>query len=322
MKERRRKRKVEKAKAILPEGYVPSSELDAKSHNSEGDEDDDVEDGGEEEEDTAALEEVCTRCRAVCGCHMYSTHANIVCRSVNSDDERPLRTRFYFPMKWTHPWMCRQWIGLGGASITLHWHHAEYACIMLQCSCRYRGLKSFRTSPWDPRESLPPSYAHIFEIPHYTRWQRQVLHEAALAEKALDGVVSRRVELQKANIKQKRHASQLKQLLARKAASASSAALAESAAAATTLDDTDMAGSTAEEAVDLAGLLGPGWIEPSKYVCLHLRNVPRAALFDVSVPGVPVTVFSLLRFENRASVMHFNIQRTAEFTEPIQAKVC
>ena len=29
---------------------------------------------------------------------------------------------------------------------------------------RYRGLKSFRSSPWDPKESLPLDYAKIFQI--------------------------------------------------------------------------------------------------------------------------------------------------------------
>ena len=32
---------------------------------------------------------------------------------------------------------------------------------------RYRGLKSFRSSFWDPKESLPLTYAKIFELDDY-----------------------------------------------------------------------------------------------------------------------------------------------------------
>jgi pre-rRNA-processing protein TSR1 len=43
---------------------------------------------------------------------------------------------------------------------------------------RYRGLRSFRTSPWDPYENLPVDYARIFQFEDYERTKRKVRKQA------------------------------------------------------------------------------------------------------------------------------------------------
>lgn len=47
---------------------------------------------------------------------------------------------------------------------------------------RYRGLKSFRASPWDPMENLPLNYSRIFQFQSFERTRRHILAEAAAEE--------------------------------------------------------------------------------------------------------------------------------------------
>ncbi|KAG7272190.1 hypothetical protein CRUP_036904 [Coryphaenoides rupestris] len=53
---------------------------------------------------------------------------------------------------------------------------------------RYRGLKSFRSSPWDPMENLPPDYSRIFQFQSFDRTRRRILAEAARDEEGAMGV--------------------------------------------------------------------------------------------------------------------------------------
>ncbi|XP_061448400.1 pre-rRNA-processing protein TSR1 homolog [Rhineura floridana] len=42
---------------------------------------------------------------------------------------------------------------------------------------KYRGLKSFRTSPWDPKENLPSDYARIFQFRDFSRTRKHVFRQ-------------------------------------------------------------------------------------------------------------------------------------------------
>lgn len=88
------------------------------------------------------------------------------------------------PMRWTHPSTRQPGSGESCCSAEEGQKYLDWSC---NCSTglrfqRYRGLKSFRTSPWDPMENLPQNYSRIFQFQNFERTRRRILAEAAAKE--------------------------------------------------------------------------------------------------------------------------------------------
>ncbi|XP_024946350.1 pre-rRNA-processing protein TSR1 homolog [Cephus cinctus] len=52
---------------------------------------------------------------------------------------------------------------------------------------KYRGLESFRTSPWDPKENLPIEYARIFQFQNFDRTRKRIFRDCENLEGAMPG---------------------------------------------------------------------------------------------------------------------------------------
>lgn len=65
---------------------------------------------------------------------------------------------------------------------------------------KYRGLESFRTSPWDVKENLPIDYARVYKFQNFDRTKRRILNECKDREDLVDVTPNNYITLHVANV--------------------------------------------------------------------------------------------------------------------------
>ena len=138
---------------------------------------------------------------------------------------------------------------------------------------RYRSLKSFRKSHWDPKENLPESYSSIYHIASFKATQRSVMSEMKELSKAsqdCDG--------------------QFWDGEAKVGGNGNDIAMQD--------------GSDDEDENILRGCVPSG-----SYVTLTIEQVPKEVYARIC-PDAPITAVTLLPHENKVSVLHMGLSHS------------
>ncbi|CAH0477839.1 unnamed protein product [Peronospora belbahrii] len=161
---------------------------------------------------------------------------------------------------------------------------------------RYRGMKSLRTSAWDPKESLPSDYSRLFQFADFAMVQRLALTRGKDAERAMKDQLRRKVKSEQAR----------------------------SRASSMAMEDVDDAASVALSSLASDALpkeFGErGYVPSGVFVTLHLQSVSVPKL-QARIQAGPLVMGALLKHENRLSVLNFSVQRAASFAgETLKSK--
>lgn len=68
---------------------------------------------------------------------------------------------------------------------------------------KYRGLESFRTSPWDVKENLPIDYARIYQFRNFDRTKRRIINDYKDSDDLADVTPNSYVTIHVANVSQR-----------------------------------------------------------------------------------------------------------------------
>jgi len=142
---------------------------------------------------------------------------------------------------------------------------------------RYRSLKSFRQSFWDPKENLPGTYASIFHFGSFRATQADIIADMKDVMQATEEQFQDIVEKSKAK-----------------------------------KDGDEAMGDVSDD--DSEGDLLEGCVASGTFVTLVLEGVSSAAAARID-PASLLTVVGLLPHENKVSVLHMGLSETSQCDE-------
>lgn len=145
---------------------------------------------------------------------------------------------------------------------------------------RYRGLKSFRTSPWHPKESLPREYARIFQVDNPVGLQNDILEKGKKLERDwLDGCL----------------------LQAENNGSSSSSSSSNHGM------ETD---ATQQDTV----------VPPGQWVSVYIQGFQPSDLIHMASAELPLVWGALLDKENKVSVLNCGILKASSYEQPVRSR--
>lgn len=143
---------------------------------------------------------------------------------------------------------------------------------------RYRSLKSFKQSFWDPKENLPETYASIFHFGSFRATQADIMSDMKDIMQATEEQFQDIVDKSKAK------------------------------------KDGDEAMGDGDVSDDSEGDLLEGCVASGTFVTLVLEGVSSAAAARID-PAALLTVVGLLPHENKVSVLHMGLSETSQCDE-------
>lgn len=154
---------------------------------------------------------------------------------------------------------------------------------------RYRALQSFWSSPWHPKENLPHDYSKLYQFQNFGGAQKRVLTEGKQTEN-----LQNQYELHKGKGEGK------------------------SKGRSSSFCENDSMTTNENNAIFVPGT-NDSYVSTGQFMYIIIKDLSPNIIERLANDGF-LSFFSLLTHENKLSVLHFSLQRTSNYNDPIKSK--